>query len=63
MTQKITSTIEITIPSEYVLVKKSELQQLKIRSYYDCWWSSKDLKERYGRDLQWFYMFLDLSNS
>ncbi len=52
--QKITSTVELTIPPEYVLVKKSELESLKERSDYDCWWTSKDLKERYGHDLQWF---------
>lgn len=37
-----------------VVIESSEYGRLKQRADYDCWWTTKDLKQRYGHDLNWF---------
>lgn len=37
-----------------IIVNAKEYEELKQRADYDRWWTTKDLKERYGHDLDWF---------
>lgn len=39
---------------DQIIVDAKEYEELKRRADYDRWWTSKDLKERYGHDLRWF---------
>ncbi|MCO6541587.1 MAG: DUF771 domain-containing protein [Lactobacillus sp.] len=54
--QKLKGHFEFELPknSGYRIVSTAEFEELKRRADYDCWWTPKDLKERYGHDLQWF---------
>ncbi|RUS42285.1 DUF771 domain-containing protein [Cohnella sp. AR92] len=43
----------IQIPSEYVLISKVELEQLKSNELIGVYWSMKDLEKRTSRKCEW----------
>src|SRR5690554_2935853 len=53
MTQQIKAEVVINIPSDYVLIKKSEFEELQQEKISGVYWSMKDLEERTGMKRQW----------
>lgn len=50
----ISGQVTLNIPPEYIVIKKSEFEEIQSRADYDRWWSTDDLYERYGHRLNWF---------
>lgn len=51
--QKIEVELSIEIPSEYVVIKKVEYEELKKLELYGVYWNMKDLEKRTGRKIEW----------
>lgn len=46
--------VTITVPDEYILIKKIEWEEMIENQLSGRQWEMKDLVERIGRNLQWF---------
>lgn len=53
MMQQLAVNLTIPIPSDSVLVKKVELEELKRKELLGVFWNMKDLEERTGRKHEW----------
>lgn len=51
--QKLNVDLEIIIPNDSVLIKKSELQNLKDESLFGIYWSMKDLELHIRKKQNW----------
>lgn len=51
--QQLDVSLSIPIPSDYVLVKKVELEDLKKESLSGVYWSMRDLEKRTGKKHEW----------
>lgn len=52
-TQQIKAEVVINIPPDYVLVKKSELEELQQERLSGVYWSMKDLEKRINKSRPW----------
>ncbi len=72
MQQQLEVSLSIPIPSDSVLIKKVELDELKQKSLAGVYWTMKDLENRTGKKHEWikenilypsrFRKILDVSN-
>lgn len=53
MEQRIKVEMEITIPDEYVLIKKVEYEELKQNELAGRYWTMKDLENQIGKKQVW----------
>ena len=53
MEQKIKVELEVTIPDEYVLIKKVEYEELKQNELAGRYWTMKDLENQIGKKQVW----------
>lgn len=53
MTQQIKSEVIINIPSNYVLIKKSELEVLEQERLSGVYWTMEDLEKRINKKHEW----------
>src|SRR5690625_7331601 len=70
--QQLNVNLSIPIPSDSVLIKKVELEELKKETLSGVYWNMKDLEQRIGRKHEWikdnilypsrFRRILDLEN-
>lgn len=51
--QQLNVELSIPIPSEYVLINKVELEELKQESLSGVYWTMKDLEKRMNKKHQW----------
>lgn len=51
--QQITAEVVINIPSDYVLVKKAEFEQLEADRLEGVFWTMKDLEQRTNKKQEW----------
>lgn len=51
--QKLKVELEISIPSDLVVISKVELEELKEQSLKGVYWSMKDLEKRTGKKHEW----------
>lgn len=51
--QQLKVELEITIPSELVLISKVELKELKDQSLVGLYWSMRDLEVQTGKKVEW----------
>lgn len=53
LTQQIKAEVIINIPSDYVLIKKSELEVLEQERLSGVFWSMEDLEQRINKKHEW----------
>lgn len=53
MLQKIKTEVIIEVPAEFILVRKSEWEELKEQQLTGRYWNMKNLEERTGMKQQW----------
>lgn len=51
--QQLSTNITITIPEEFVLIKKIELEELKEESLMGMYWSMQDLERKTNKKCEW----------
>ncbi|QFF98793.1 DUF771 domain-containing protein [Psychrobacillus glaciei] len=51
--QRLKVELEITIPSDLVVISKVELDELKQQSLKGVYWNMKDVEQRTGRKIDW----------
>ncbi len=53
MQQLISTNVVIQIPSDYVLISKTEFEELKQQELSGAYWSMKDLEKRTNKKHEW----------
>lgn len=51
--QKLNVNLSISIPDEYILITKVELEELKSEQLLGFYWTMKDLEKRMNKKSQW----------